>query len=62
MPIMTDGSEAQATQPLVTTVEPKKEKSATPMGTDAFNKAVIIVVAAWVLLFVLSWSLRHHNV
>lgn len=62
MPIMTDGDKAQDSPPLVTTVEPKKERSQTPVGSDAFNKAVIIVVAAWVLLFALSWSLRHHNV
>lgn len=62
MPVMTDGSDAQQSPPLVTTVEPKKETSKNPVGTDAFDKAVIIVIAAWVLLFVFSYSLRHHNV
>jgi hypothetical protein len=61
-PILTDGSDKVKSAPLVTSVEPKNEKSKTPVGDDALNKAVIIVVASWAILFVLMWSLRHHNV
>lgn len=62
MPVMTDGSDAMQSPELVTTREPAKEKSKVPTGTDAFDKAVIIVVAAWILLLFFSYSLRHHNV
>lgn len=31
------------------------------IGDDAFRDSVIIVLAAWAVLFFLAYSLRHHN-
>lgn len=52
-------------QPIVTTREPVGPKTAGDKGTPgdmAVMDAVMIVGAAWVILFLLAFSLRRHNV
>jgi hypothetical protein len=51
--------------PIVTAREPVGPKNAGSKGSrgdQALMDAVFIVVAAWVLLFLLGFSLRSHNV
>jgi hypothetical protein len=52
-------------QPIITTREPVGPKTAGDKGTPgdmAVMDAVMIVGAAWALLFFLALSLRRHNV
>lgn len=44
--------------------EPKKklQDGKGTIGDKALMDAVILVIACWVLLFLLWYSLRHHNV
>lgn len=52
-------------RPIVTTREPVGPKNAGSKGSvgdTALMDAVGIVLAAWVILFLLSFSLRHHNI
>jgi hypothetical protein len=63
MPVMTE--EPFVTRPLVTSREPVGPKNAASKGSVgdvALMDAVAIVVAAWVLLFLLGFSLRSHNI
>jgi len=51
--------------PIVTTREPVGPKTAGDKGTPgdmAVMDAVMIVGAAWLILFLLAFSLRRHNV
>lgn len=51
--------------PLSTTREPKtRPKPGDPdsMGGQALNDALMLLVAGWLLLFFLSFSLRNYNV
>ena len=51
--------------PIVTSREPVGPKNAASRGSTgdkALMDAVMIVIAAWVLLFLLGFSLRAHNV
>lgn len=51
-------------QPIVTTREPRGPKTAGDKGTPgdmAVMDAVMIVGAAWLILFFLAFSLRRHN-
>jgi len=66
MPMAT---EAEKVAPLVGTKEnPAREPSKKPatgkgsMGDIAFKDAVLIVVIAWIVIFFLAYTLRHHNV
>lgn len=48
-----------------TTREPVGPKNATSKGSvgdQALMDALMIVIAAWVVLFILTFSLRHHNI
>jgi hypothetical protein len=52
-------------QPIVTTREPVGPKTAGDKGSPgdvALMDAVMIVGAAWLLLFLLAFSLRRHNI
>lgn len=52
-------------RPIQTTREPVGPKNAGSPGTvgdKALMDAVFIVVAAWVILFFLGFSLRRHNI
>ena len=51
--------------PLLTSREPKGPAVAGgegSTGNEAFNDALILVVGAWVVLFVLVFTLRGHSV
>jgi len=60
------GTEENGTsRPIVTTREPVAPKSSGSKGTvgdRAVMDAVMLVGACWVALFLLSYSLRNHNV
>jgi len=63
MPIMTE--DARQGRPINTTREPVGPKTPGSKGTVgdvALMDAIAIVVAAWVLLFLIAFSLRSHNV
>ena len=49
---------------LVTSREPTVQNKGTAksVGEQAFNDAVIIIIAAWLVLFFLAFSLRRHNI
>lgn len=57
--------EPEGAPPLVTSNEPKGPKRAGEkgsMGDQALIDACVVIVMAWVLLFVLYGSLRAHNI
>jgi len=57
--------ESGVSRPIVTSREPVGPKNAASKGSVgdvAVMDAICIVVAAWALLFFLSFSLRNHNV
>lgn len=57
--------EDYVSRPIVTTREPVGPKNAASKGSvgdQAVMDAVMIVAAAWIFLFFLSFSLRGHNV
>lgn len=63
MPIMTE--ESRVTRDLVTSREPVGPKNASSKGSVgdvALMDAVAIVIGAWLLLFLLGFSLRGHNI
>ncbi len=63
MPMASEDSRQSA--PIVTSREPVGPKNAGSKGSTgdkALMDAVMIVVAAWALLFFLGFSLRSHNV
>lgn len=63
MPMATE--DERVGRPIQTTREPVGPKNAASKGStgdQALMDAVMIVVAAWVLLFFLGLSLRKHNV
>lgn len=63
MPMSTE--DARVGNPLVTTREPvgpKTSGSKGSVGDVALMDAIAIVIGAWVLLFLLAFSLRHHNI
>lgn len=63
MPVATEDD--RVGRSIVTTREPVGPKNAGSKGSvgdTALMDAVAIVLAAWVLLFLLSFSLRHHNI
>lgn len=43
-------------------VGPKNAGSKGSVGDMAVMDAICIVVAAWIVLFFLAYSLRHHNI
>jgi hypothetical protein len=56
---------ADKSSPLTLTREPKAPKRAGDpgsLGDQALKDAVIIILACWVLLFLLAFSLRKYNV
>lgn len=62
--VMVTENERQG-QPITTTREPRGPKTAGDRGTAgdmAVMDAVMIVGAAWLVLFFLAFSLRRHNV
>ncbi|HEY6018776.1 MAG TPA: hypothetical protein VIY48_02470 [Candidatus Paceibacterota bacterium] len=58
--------DSQQSRPLTTTNEPKgpvgKKGGKGSMGEQAFNDAVLMVGIAWLVLFLLVFSLRSYNV
>lgn len=63
MPLVSEDS--RVTRDLVTSREPVGPKNAGSKGSTgdvALMDAVAIVLAAWVILFLLGFSLRSHNV
>ncbi len=57
--------EPRVGRPIVTTREPVGPRNAGSKGSPgdvALMDAVYIVLAAWILLFLLGFSLRSHNV
>jgi len=63
MPVATE--DERVGRSIVTTREPVGPKSAGSKGSvgdTALMDAVAIVLVAWVLLFLLTYSLRHHNI
>lgn len=60
---MVDITEEPST--LVTSREPKSPKSKAPVdaaGNRVLMDAIIIVVIAWALLFLMAFSLKAHNI
>ncbi len=58
-------TEPEGAPPLVTSREPKGPKrSGDPgtMGDTAFKDALLLIVAAWVFLLLLGYSLRGFNI
>jgi hypothetical protein len=43
-------------------VGPKNAASKGSVGDQALKDALAIVIGAWVVLFLLTFSLRHHNI
>jgi hypothetical protein len=43
-------------------VGPKTAGSKGSVGDTALMDAIAIVIGAWVLLFLIAFSLRHHNI
>jgi hypothetical protein len=65
MPMDKDPNETQGNPTLAQGRDPKRKiKRGEPgsMGDNAFMDAVIIVIVAWVILVLLAYSLRHHNI
>lgn len=63
MPMATEDS--RVGNPLVTSREPvgpKNAKSKGSVGDQALMDSLIIIGAAWLVLFMLMFSLRRHNV
>lgn len=63
MPIMTENS--RVGESIKTTREPVGPKNAASkgsIGNTALRDALTIVIVAWVILFLLTFSLRRHNV
>lgn len=63
MPFATEGDRVGV--PIVTSREPVGPKNAGSkgsLGDVALMDAIAIVVGAWVVLFLLAFSLRRHNV
>lgn len=63
MPIRTE--DARVGNPIQTTREPvgpKTSGSKGSIGDVALMDAVAIVIAAWLILFIIAFSLRRHNV
>jgi hypothetical protein len=63
MPMGTEDS--RQGRPIVTTREPVGPKNAASKGSigdQALMDALMIVGLAWVVLFMLTFSLRHHNI
>lgn len=63
MPMVTENERVGS--PIVTTREPVGPKTASSKGSIgdmALRDALIIVVAAWIILVLLTFSLRRHNV
>lgn len=63
MPIATE--DERVGRSILTTREPVGPKNAGSKGSvgdTALMDAVAIVLGAWVLLFLLTFSLRHHNI
>ncbi len=57
--------ESRVGNPIVTTREPVGPKNAASKGgtgDQALMDAVVIVLAAWAILFLLGFSLRKHNI
>jgi hypothetical protein len=63
MPMGTE--DARVGNPLVTTREPVGPKTAGSKGSVgdvALMDSLAIVIGAWLLLFLIAFSLRHHNI
>jgi hypothetical protein len=64
MPVMTtkdDGPRQLMGMP--NSIEPQaKTKAERTPATTAINDAILVVAGCWILLVLLSYSLRHHNV
>lgn len=63
MPMATE--DARTSRPIQMTREPvgpKTSGSKGSVGDTALMDAIAIVIGAWILLFLLAFSLRHHNV
>lgn len=63
MPMVTE--DARQGRPIKTTNEPVGPKNAASKGSvgdQALMDALIIVGAAWLILFALMFSLRRHNI
>lgn len=63
MPVATEDS--RVGRPIVTTREPVGPKNAGSKGSvgdQALMDAVAIVLLAWVILFLIGFSLRSHNI
>jgi len=56
---VTESEEDPRQTRLITTREPKS-KSQKSIGAMATQDAVLVVLAAWIGLFLLHYSLRHH--
>ena len=63
MPIgMEDSRQGRPIQTTREPVGPKNAASKGSVGDQALMDALMIVIAAWAILFLLTFSLRHHNV
>ena len=63
MPMQTE--DARVGNPIVTSREPvgpKTTGSKGSVGDVALMDAIAIVIGAWVLVFLIAISLRHHNI
>lgn len=63
MPMATE--ESRVGNPIVTSREPVGPKNASSKGgtgDQALMDAVALVIAAWIILFFLGFSLRKHNI
>ena len=43
-------------------VGPKNVAKKQSVGDQAVNDAILLIVGAWAVLFLLAYTLRHHNV
>jgi hypothetical protein len=61
MPIATETKDSPELVTSRTPVGPKNASTVTA-GVAAVRDSVVIILAAWAILFALMWSLRSHNV
>ena len=62
MPMVTETDEANR---LVTNREPKAPRKAGDPGSmadQAVKDAIVVIAVCWLILFVLAYSLRKHNI
>lgn len=63
MPVVDSDSQAPAAAVLSTSREPSvRRRAPLTVGEQAFNDALLVVAVSWVIVILLAFSLRRHNV